>query len=389
MRKKVKQLLAIVCALALVMQFSPLQAYARSITDVQQEINEKREQLTALESQIQNSQDDIEQAQAALREFEVQYNELVALIDEQEELINNTAAELDAKGQELSATIESIQHNRDMYTERLQAIYQINSTNAAMATLLSINSFSDFIMATEAIQRISQHDTELLEQLAAEKELYEQQKQELEQTMANLNEEMATLQENRDWCTDKMEQMQGVIANANYQIEVSEQQAEQTAADMQQLQAELAAIFEELQNSGSQAGDGSAGYVGPLLWPVPGYSNISSYFGDPRSNTGYHYGIDIPAGTGTPVVASASGIVLTATWHYSYGYYVVLDHGQGLRTLYAHNSALYVSVGQAVTVGQTIAGVGNTGESYGAHLHFEVHANGGRQDPLGSGYLAF
>ena len=112
---------------------------------------------------------------------------------------------------------------------------------------------------------------------------------------------------------------------------------------------------------------------GSLLWPVPNYKYVSRWMG--RG----HKGADICAAYGTPVYAADSGVVITAGWHYSYGNYIVIDHGNGFRTLYAHNSALLVGYGQAVTQGQKIAQVGSTGNSSGNHVHLEVFVNGVRR----------
>ena len=120
--------------------------------------------------------------------------------------------------------------------------------------------------------------------------------------------------------------------------------------------------------SGMIANTGS----GSFMWPVPNYTYVSRWMSP------WHKGADICARYGTPIVASDSGVVVTATYHYSYGNYVVIDHGNGYRTLYAHASQLLVSVGQAVEQGQTIALVGSTGNSTGNHCHFEMFRNGVR-----------
>lgn len=117
-----------------------------------------------------------------------------------------------------------------------------------------------------------------------------------------------------------------------------------------------------------------------FIWPakkVPGQV-ISSYWGDGRN----HRAIDIASPTGTPIYAAMGGVVTTATYKSDYGYYVVIDHGKGYETVYAHASKLNVSVGQVVSTGETIALVGSTGQSTGSHLHFEVRINGTRVDPL-------
>ena len=118
--------------------------------------------------------------------------------------------------------------------------------------------------------------------------------------------------------------------------------------------------------SGMTAAYGS----GEWMWPVPGYTYVSRWM------SSYHKGADICAPYGTPIYASDSGVVVTAGYHYSYGNYVVIDHGNGWRTLYAHMSALGCSVGQAVQRGQVIGYVGSTGNSTGNHCHFEMYQNG-------------
>lgn len=109
---------------------------------------------------------------------------------------------------------------------------------------------------------------------------------------------------------------------------------------------------------------------GEWMWPVPGYTYVSRWM------SSYHKGADICAPYGTPIYASDSGVVTTAGSHYSYGNYVIIDHGNGWRTLYAHMSALGCSVGQAVQRGEVIGYVGSTGNSTGNHCHFEMYQNG-------------
>ena len=118
--------------------------------------------------------------------------------------------------------------------------------------------------------------------------------------------------------------------------------------------------------SGMTAAYGS----GEWMWPVPGYTYVSRWM------SSYHKGADICAPYGTPIYAADSGVVVTAGYHYSYGNYVIIDHGNGWRTLYGHMSALGCSVGQAVQRGQVIGYVGSTGNSTGNHCHFEMYQNG-------------
>ena len=122
---------------------------------------------------------------------------------------------------------------------------------------------------------------------------------------------------------------------------------------------------------------------GELCWPLPGHTYISCHFGevDAFGNAG-HRGTDIPAPEGTPILAAHSGTVLVSGWNDSYGNQVLLDNGAGLSTRYAHMTQTAVTAGESVTAGQVIGYVGNTGDSTGNHLHFEVMQNGVRVNPM-------
>ena len=130
--------------------------------------------------------------------------------------------------------------------------------------------------------------------------------------------------------------------------------------------------------------------TGTLQWPLPVAGTITSPFG-PRiapltGEVSSHTGTDIACAEGTPILAAADGIVTVAngldSWGGSYGYYIQIDHGTGLETLYAHCSSICVTTGQQVQAGQVIGYVGHTGRATGSHLHFEVRANGNRVNPL-------
>jgi murein DD-endopeptidase MepM/ murein hydrolase activator NlpD len=121
-------------------------------------------------------------------------------------------------------------------------------------------------------------------------------------------------------------------------------------------------------------GTGASGFA----WPISGA--VTSGYGERWG--GMHQGIDIDCVTGAPIRASKAGTVISATYDGGYGYHVVIDHGGGFASLYAHNSALYVGGGESVAQGEVISACGSTGQSTGDHLHFEIRVNGQPQDPL-------
>ena len=153
---------------------------------------------------------------------------------------------------------------------------------------------------------------------------------------------------------------------------------------LDELQADADRMTQTIINNGSSSSNSS--YLGgQMAWPVPSSSYISSPFGYRiHPIYGYsklHTGMDIGASSGSAIVAANAGTVISSGWNGGYGKCIVVDHGGGVTTLYAHCSALYVSVGQSVTRGQQIAAVGSTGNSTGPHCHFEVRINGSYVNP--------
>ena len=159
-------------------------------------------------------------------------------------------------------------------------------------------------------------------------------------------------------------------------------------AQHDEAEAALAAESQRIAELAQAAGDSPALGDGTFVRPVPG--PISSGFGtrtDPVTGaSAYHAGLDLAAPCGTPIKAAGTGIILSAGFNGGgYGNMTLISHGNGLSTLYGHQSSINVSPGQSVTQGQTIGYVGSTGKSTGCHLHFEVRVNGNPVDP--SGYL--
>ena len=158
---------------------------------------------------------------------------------------------------------------------------------------------------------------------------------------------------------------------------------ESTLAEIDALEDQSAAlaarIREAQQRAATQAAVSAPAGTGALAWPVSG--PVTSGFGVRWGRM--HEGIDIGVGEGTPVQAAAAGVVIYAGWMSGYGNLVVIDHGNGLSTAYAHNSSLAVGVGRSVAGGEVVSYSGNTGNSTGPHVHFEVRVNGAAVDPLG------
>ena len=175
------------------------------------------------------------------------------------------------------------------------------------------------------------------------------------------------------------------ISAAGADKAAKEQAYDATSAEAEKAYQEMLAASNNAGSSGSSKGDGSVYEGGTLMWPVQGFYNISCHFGSPDPAGRAHLGMDISGGganiTGAQIVAAGKGTVVIASTHSSYGNYIVIDHGDGFKTLYAHCQSLLVGAGTPVEAGSPIATVGSTGFVTGPHLHVEVH-NPGRQNPL-------
>ena len=368
------------------------------------ELNEQKENL---QDQIDENQEKINtidnEVDSVLLEIEELDGEISAKEEEIETLnteltnLNNEISELETK---LNEEQEKYDEQYDTLCKRLVAQYKMGNTSY-LDVLLNSKSLSDFISRYYIIGKIADYDTKLLDQIEEQKTTIENSKKEVETKKSEVSEKQAQV---------KTEELRLSNARANKNKYVSQLTDEQKAlqAQIDKYNEEMKQTERELQEIARQSQSSSSGggyvYTGGLLdWPCPDYSRISSYFGGRNSPGGgvgstNHKGIDIAAAKGNRIVAAESGTVIkvsnTCTHNYGktpstrcgcgggYGNYLMISHGNGLVTLYAHCSTISVSVGQTVSKGQQIATVGTTGYSTGNHLHFGVLLNGTYVNPM-------
>jgi murein DD-endopeptidase MepM/ murein hydrolase activator NlpD len=218
-------------------------------------------------------------------------------------------------------------------------------------------------------------------------------------TRTEMDEEKARLEEREAELLEQLKEAQEIILRLEANLETNRQLHDQFREDEREVQAEInrqvnalarqqelerqQRLREQQNRQNRQTTAGTVTGTGQFVWPVSG--TITSQFGTRRhpvfGDMRFHGGIDIGAPHGTTVVAADSGSVIISTYNSSYGNYVVISHGNGITTLYAHLSTRSVSVGDTVSRGQQIGRIGSTGVSTGPHLHFEVSVNGTRVNP--------
>ena len=275
------------------------------------------------------------------------------------------------------------QEQYDLFCRRVRAMEESGKASY-LSILFTAESFSDLLDRLADISDIMAYDQAVMDQLIATREEIERLKAELESARAEQEAMKADLESKQAEQKEKVAEAQRLLDQINADTAEVNRQLEEESAAAQAIQASIVAkqkALEEERRRNNIIINSESGY----LWPLPGYYRLSSLFGyriHPITGKAHsHTGIDIPAPSGTPILAAKSGQVVTSGWHDSYGNYVVVDHGNGNSTLYAHMSARSVSEGQMVSQGQEVGKVGTTGSSNGNHLHYEVRDNYSRVNP--------
>ena len=401
----------------------PQPVAARSVSEIQADqdaIQSKLDDVNGKISDLQGQIDEEEAYQAELSEQISLYQQQIVLMDEQinalEDQIEEKNAEIDTLQVEISTLEEDIAAKQveidetyALFKERMVALYQAGETSS-LAMLLSSDSFADFVTNVQLMQAVSESDQQLVEKLRTQKEEQQAQKDEKEAAEAEVQAALTQIQQDEEQLVleradqqSARESLEAAYAEsktamqdleamkANYEANREEIEAEEAAveAELQQLYASMASSSSSSSSgsSGSSSSGSSSNVIvdtGDLSfrWPLPGYTTVTSGYGARWGTT--HTGIDISGGGcyGSPIVAAESGTVILCQWYSTYGQCIIVDHGGGYSTLYAHMSAYAVSTGDYVTKGQTIGYVGDTGNVTGPHLHFEVRINGATQNPL-------
>ena len=278
---------------------------------------------------------------------------------------------LEENQKELEATIEDTKANlkeaeaaqEQQYNEmkqRIQMVYE-SGNKRYLDVLLTASSMTDMMNKTEYVSQVSLYDYNILKELKTAKEQVANIKMKLDKDLESnekLQEEVAKQKENMEVL---VEEKKSQIDEYNTSIKGQQEELQKYTQAQQEAENIIAAAeANSNSNNGGTAGGGGTTYTGGVFtWPVPGYNQITSYFG-----------------------SRASGTVIVAAYNYAEGNYVCIDHGGGVVTVYMHNSSLAVSVGETVTAGQQIASAGSTGVSTGPHCHFGVRVNGAYVDPL-------
>ena len=294
---------------------------------------------------------------------------------------------------ELKAAQERLQSREKVFYKRVRDIY-INGRLSYLDVVVGSKDFSDFANRMEMLKRILQADMELINTIKTEREEIASKKAKLEADRAKVLELEKVAQEKQTIINQKKAERQAVLERAMNDRDTADRAYNELMASSASITAMLQQRAAERAAAAAAASQGGGGRGATTTWvqgtgqlAAPVNAPITSDFGwriHPIYGTSrLHAGTDFGVDEGTPVHAADGGVVVEAGWISGYGYTVIIDHGNGMSTLYAHNSDVAVSPGQTVSKGQVVSYSGNTGGSTGPHLHFEVRINGEPTDPMG------
>lgn len=414
--KNIKKFLrSVFCALlAAAALAASLPAHAVS----QAEIDDLQKKLDALEQQAQEQQDVINDLTSQKARFitrklaldnKIEINrQMIELIGEQIEIYDEIIAEKQA---ELDKALEKETAQTELLRSRIRAMEE-NSTYSYASFIFDSSSVTELLSRIGDVNDIMHYDKTLEEEYMAAREDVESIKKSYEEARHEqelLQNELDTKQAELDAQVEAAYTMIADIetlsddAQAEYDaIAEEEAKAEETLQEAIRKRAAEQAKYNQNNNSnnggggnsggsggnsggGGSSGGGSATSLSNLQWPVPSCTLITSRFGyrvAPTTGAStYHGGLDVGAGMGASIVAAGAGDVIYAGENGGYGNCVMIDHGNGVVTVYAHMSSIGVSYGQYVTAGQYVGAVGSTGVSTGPHCHFEIRINGAQTDP--------
>lgn len=351
---------------------------ATSIDDLEDRIAELEAENKKLNSEMSSTTGKIKDEESRQAMLTTQITNTEKQIQLYNDKIRVMEENISLKKDEITGKEAEIFSNEELFSQRVRAMY-ISGSTSMLTTVLSAKSFSEFLTRAEILKRISQSDQELIDTL-------NKQKTELAQQKADMEEQNKALEATKESLETTSSSLEGLKAESKKAQSNLEAEYAKYYAEKKKNQKEIDAQQAEIDRLAAAANGGVAPGEGTYKWPVPSSARITSPYGwrSWGSTKEFHTGIDIGASSGTDIVAANGGtVIMVKKQSYGYGWHLMIDHGGGHVTLYAHTSKIDVNVGDVVQRGQVIAHVGTTGNSTGNHLHFEVRVNGAKKDPMG------
>ena len=344
----------------------------KSLNDVKEERKEIKKDLSEAEKKVAD-------VLLELKDLNTELDELKALIDENEKVLSEVVDEKDEVEDEIEEIENRIEERFNLLKDRARSYQSSGGSIQYIEVIFNSSSFSEFLNRITTVSTIAKSDTELIKAQEEDKEIVEGKLTELEE----LQKEYESIEENLLGQKDSIDSKKEEVNKKKEKLSKVVSKLKVKDKDLKKLENKIVAEQSKPKEVTTSSASGSPTYTGGKLgWPtVGGY--ISSGLGQRWGRM--HNGVDIARtdrSTSPPIFAAEAGTVESAGHRGSFGNLIVINHGNGMKTKYAHMSSISVSSGQKVSKGQTLGVMGRTGNATGIHLHFEVHVNGSIQNPL-------
>jgi murein DD-endopeptidase MepM/ murein hydrolase activator NlpD len=434
-----KKIVAIITAILLTTQMTAMATetgqYQDKIEENQEKINELNQEKNEIQDKKQKVNAELEKMIQSINSLNQEIAALNTEISVKSSLIEKKSGEITAMEQKIvelennitiqaahiKAKEEELKTQQDILSERVRAAYKYNSFGNIIFTLMESTSIIDFTERLMFIEKMAEKDHEIIAtidaiivELDATKASLEASKVEAETTRTTLTQEKAFLEKEKNTLVQSKAAVESKLKeqrNLEYEKKAlinamteEERQLSTNIGDImeenEELEAEIQRLIREAQEkarkeeeerkkaeaaAGGGSGSGSntevsTGYIRPVSGRITSYygNRVHPIYGDIR----FHTGVDFASSYGTGIKATKAGKVILRSYHSGYGNYMIIDHGNGISSLYAHMSGFNATVGQTVAQGQIIGFIGSTGASTGPHLHFEIRVNGNHVNPM-------
>ena len=380
------QFITLIITVIVIFITSAISSFAVSLEEIENQINKNESQKESIDNQLSSLKEQIE---AQKKQDSAITAEMAAVLKEKQQekdKLKQMLEDLDYIYEQIEEYYENIEETEKRYNEALKALYsrakimyQYSQYNS-LRLFVESKDYFDYVNREKIFSKMMNNDRAALQELMImkkdlenKKAVQEQFKLDAEKLISEKQAVIKAIENNESNIYEKLE----ISKNAIDTLEAQEQAMIEESKNIEKKIQELEKMYEEYSYSSSG-----------LMWPSRDSTRIASYYGwrEVHPVYGYgrmHYGIDIDASYGTDILSSADGVVTLVLFDdVGYGWYIIVYHGDGISTLYAHCSKVLVKEGQNVKQGQVLGLVGTTGASTGPHIHYEVRVNGKPQNPL-------